>query len=209
MGRERETDTGVDMSTVDPSAEISPDAEVDPSARVWGLVQVREGARVGADCILGRGVYVDRGVSIGDRVKIQNLAQVYAPAIIEDGVFIGPAAVLTNDTYPRAVTPEGTLATADDWTSTGVVVREGASIGARVVCVAPVVVGRWAMVAAGATVVHDVPDYGLVAGTPARRIGWVGRAGRRLVDDDGVLRCPVTGATYVERDGVLTEGSDD
>ena len=122
---------------------------------------------------------------------------------------IGVAKEIKSDEYRVALTPAGALATTDDWTSARVVVREGASIGARAVCVAPVVVGRWAMVAAGATVVHDVPDFGLVAGTPARRIGWVGRAGRRLVDEDGVLRCPVTQTTYVERDGVLTEGSDD
>jgi UDP-2-acetamido-3-amino-2,3-dideoxy-glucuronate N-acetyltransferase len=196
------------MSPFDPSAEVSSAATVHPSAHVWGLAQVREGARIGAQCIVSRGVYIGSGVTIGDRVKIQNFAQIYEPAIIEDGVFIGPAVVLTNDLYPRAVTPDGRLATAKDWRPAGVTVRQGASIGARAVCVAPVVVGCWAMIAAGATVVRDVPDFALVAGTPARQIGWVGRAGHRLLDQGGRWRCPVTGANYVESNGILTEVDD-
>jgi acetyltransferase-like isoleucine patch superfamily enzyme len=171
---------------------------------VWHLAQVREGARVGASCIVGRGAYVGPGVVVGDRCKLQNHALVYEPAVLEDGVFVGPAAVLTNDRSPRAVTPEGALKTADDWDAVGVHVREGASIGARAVCVAPVVVGRWAMVAAGAVVTRDVADHALVAGVPARRIGWVGRAGTRLEEGtDGRLTCPQTGEVYVERDGAL------
>jgi UDP-2-acetamido-3-amino-2,3-dideoxy-glucuronate N-acetyltransferase len=121
-------------------------------------------------------------------------------------VFVGPAAVLTNDVYPRAVNPDGTLKSAHDWTAVGVEVREGASIGARAVCVAPVVVGRWATVAAGAVVTSDVPDFALVVGVPARRIRWVGRAGVPLEPvGDGEFRCPATDARYVEKDGVLTE----
>jgi UDP-2-acetamido-3-amino-2,3-dideoxy-glucuronate N-acetyltransferase len=107
--------------------------------------------------------------------------------------------VLTNDTFPRAVNPDGTLKSAHDWEPVGVVVREGASVGARAVCVAPVVVGRWATVAAGAVVTRDVPDFALVAGVPARRIGWVGRAGMRLTDEgEGRWSCPASGETYRE-----------
>ena len=93
---------------------------------------------------------------------------------------------------------------SDDWTQVGVTVRHGASLGARCVCVAPVTIGAWAMVAAGATVVRDVPDFALVAGTPARRIGWVGRFGVPLVaTEDGHWRCPESGELYEESDGVL------
>ena len=126
---------------------------------------------------MGRGAYVGSGVSVGDNCKIQNYALVYEPAVLEDGVFVGPAAVFTNDTFPRAINPDGTLKSAHDWEPVGVTCREGASIGARAVCVAPVTIGRWATVAAGAVVVHDVPDFALVAGVPARRIKWVGRSG--------------------------------
>jgi acetyltransferase-like isoleucine patch superfamily enzyme len=147
-------------------------------------------------------------VCLGDNVKLQNYALVYEPAQLADGVFIGPAAVLTNDEYPRSVTPDGRLKTGADWHAVGVAVGEGASIGARAVCVAPVTIGRWALVAAGAVVVKDVPDFALVVGVPARRIGWVGRAGVPLTaKGDGLFVCPQTDAVYFERDGRLTEGS--
>lgn len=191
---------------IDPTASVSPSAQLGEGTRVWGLAQVREEARLGRDCIVGRGAYVGVGVEIGDRVKIQNLAQVYEPAVVEDGVFLGPAVVLTNDEFPRAVRPDGTSKVADDWTAVGVTVREGASVGARAVCVAPVMIGRWAMVGAGATVVHDVPDFALVVGSPARRIGWVGRAGQRLEPvADGAWECPSTGARFEETDDRLVE----
>jgi acetyltransferase-like isoleucine patch superfamily enzyme len=192
---------------IDPTALVSPSARIGDRTRIWGLTQVREGADVGHDCTIGRHVYIGAGVHVGSNVKIQNLAQVYEPAVVHDGVFIGPAVVLTNDEFPRAVTPDGALKDASEWTPVGVTVLEGASVGARAVCVAPVTIGRWAMVGAGATVVRDVPDFALVVGTPARRIGWVGRAGRPLVEADGAWSCPVTGARYVERDGRLEESA--
>ena len=143
---------------------------------------------------------------VGDRCKVQNYALVYEPAVLEDGVFVGPAVVFTNDHFPRAVAPDGTLKTADDWDPVGVTVRTGASIGARAVCVAPVTVGRWALVAAGSVVVRDVPDFALVAGVPARFVRWVGRAGVPLAaNGPGRWRCPQTGAMYTETDGALTE----
>jgi UDP-2-acetamido-3-amino-2,3-dideoxy-glucuronate N-acetyltransferase len=197
------------VSPIDPTAEIAADAFVHPTATVWGLAQVREGTRIGAQSIVGRGAYVGTAVDIGARVKIQNLAMIYEPATVGDGAFIGPAAILTNDTYPRAITPSGEPVRASDWTSVGVAVREGASIGAGAVCVAPVTIGRWAMVAAGAIVIHDVPDFALVAGTPARQIGWVGRAGRRLVDDgNGRWHCAVTGERFHESAGLMQEEDD-
>jgi acetyltransferase-like isoleucine patch superfamily enzyme len=123
-------------------------------------------------------------------------------------VFVGPAAVFTNDHFPRSVDPEGRLKRGGDWEAVAVVVDEGASVGARSVCVAPVRIGRWALVAAGAVVTRDVPDFALVVGVPARRIGWVGRAGVRLTEREnasGVWECPETGALYDEKDGELVE----
>jgi UDP-2-acetamido-3-amino-2,3-dideoxy-glucuronate N-acetyltransferase len=188
-------------------ADVDPRATIGPGTTVWELAKVREHAQLGSGCVIGRGVYVGTGVRLGDNVKVQNYALVYEPAVVEDGVFIGPAVVLTNDTYPRAVNPDGSLKSASDWDAVGVTIRQGASIGARSVCVAPVTIGRWALVAAGATVVKDVPDFALVAGGPARQIGWVGKAGVRLTEvGDGRYRCPRTDEEYVlGPDGTLRE----
>ena len=147
----------------------------------------------------------DAGVEMGDSCKVQNYALVYEPARLGHGVFVGPAVVLTNDTYPRAINPDGTAKSAADWEAVGVIVDDGASIGARAVCVAPVHIGAWSLVAAGSVVTRDVPDHALVAGVPARQIGWVGRTGRRLEDDgSGLLVCPDTQQKYRESDGRLT-----
>jgi len=187
------------------SADVHVDASIGARCAVWDLAQVREGATVGAECVIGRGAYIGPGVRVGARVKIQNHALVYEPAILEDGVFVGPAAVLTNDTHPRAVNADGTPKGVSDWLRVGVTVRRGASLGARCVCVAPVTIGRWAMVAAGAVVTADVRDHALVVGVPARQIGWVGTAGWRLdLVDDRRWVCPRTGETYVELGGTLS-----
>ncbi|MCX4642391.1 MULTISPECIES: acyltransferase [unclassified Streptomyces] len=189
-------------------AQIDESVALGPGTAVWELAQIREQAVLGDNCVVGRGAYVGPGVRIGNGVKIQNHALVYEPAELGDGVFVGPAVVLTNDHNPRSVDPEGRPKQRDDWEPVRVTVAEGASLGARSVCVAPVRVGRWAMVAAGAVVTRDVPDFALVAGVPARRIGWVGRAGRRLrevPDSTGMWECPGTGALHAENDGVLTE----
>jgi acetyltransferase-like isoleucine patch superfamily enzyme len=189
-----------------PSADVDDRAEIGAGTSVWHLAQVRENAKIGENCVIGRGAYVGPGVPIGDNCKLQNYSLVYEPAVLEDGVFIGPAVVFTNDHYPRAVTPEGALKTGHDWEPVGVVVREGAAVGARSVCVAPLTIGRWALVAAGSVVTKDVPDFALVAGVPAKRIRWVGKVGEPLEDrGEGLFVCPKTGDEYVEIDGVLKE----
>jgi len=193
------------MARVEPSADVAQSAHLGEGTTVWHLAQVREDAVLGANCIIGRGAYVGTGVRMGDNCKLQNYALVYEPAVLEDGVFVGPAAVFTNDHFPRSITPDGMLKRGDDWEAVGVTVRTGASIGARAVCVAPVTIGAWALVAAGSVVTKDVPDFALVAGVPARRIRWVGRAGVPLDDrGGGHFTCPETGETYTERNGELT-----
>jgi acetyltransferase-like isoleucine patch superfamily enzyme len=182
-----------------PSADVDDRAEIGAGSSVWHLAQVRESAVLGANCIVGRGAYIGTGVVMGDNCKVQNYALVYEPASLAAGVFIGPAVVLTNDHYPRAVNPDGSLKSGHDWEPVGVTILEGASVGARATCVAPVTVGRWSLVAAGSVVVRDVPDFALVAGVPARRIRWVGRAGVPLEPaGDDLFRCPQTGALYRE-----------
>lgn len=184
-------------ATVKDTAQVADSAQLGDGTTVWELAQVREDAVLGESCVIGRGAYVGTGVRIGDRCKLQNYALVYEPATLGDGVFIGPAAVLTNDQYPRSVSPDGDLKRASDWQAVGVEIGDGASIGARAVCVAPLKVGAWSLVAAGAVVTRDVPSYALVAGVPAKRIGWVGRAGVRLAETEpGVWTCPETGDVY-------------
>ncbi|MDO5645569.1 MAG: acyltransferase [Dermabacter sp.] len=186
-------------------AEVAADARVGERSSIWHYAQIREGAQLGTDCVVGRGAYIGSGVRLGNACKVQNYALVYEPAQLADGVFVGPAVVFTNDHFPRAVNPDLSPKSAHDWEPVGVTVHEGASIGARAVCVAPVTVGAWALVAAGSTVVKDVPPHALVAGVPARRIGWVGRAGEPLTLAEGaaadpadeVWVCPATSERYV------------
>lgn len=192
------------MTHVEASADVAANARLGVGTAIWHLAQVREGATVGQNCTIGRGAYVGPGVRMGDNCKVQNYALVYEPAVLEDGVFVGPGVVFTNDQYPRATTPDGRLKQAPDWRPVGVIARQGASIGARAVCVAPVTIGAWALVAAGSVVIRDVPDFGLVAGVPAVRVGWVGRAGVPLERIADAWHCPRTGERYSERNDILT-----
>jgi acetyltransferase-like isoleucine patch superfamily enzyme len=195
-------------TTIAPSADVSDQAILGEGTKIWHLAQVREQANLGANCIVGRGAYVGTGVQIGENTKIQNYALVYEPAKLGKGVFIGPAVVLTNDTYPRSVSPDGSLKSAHDWTPVGVTIEDGASIGARAVCVAPLTIGRWATVAAGAVVTKDVPAFALMAGVPARRLGWVGKAGEPLRQEGDFWVCPATGAKYIEDGNSLKESEE-
>lgn len=179
------------------TADVSADATLGDGSKIWHYAQVREAAVLGENCIVGRGAYIGTGVTLGDNCKVQNYALVYEPARLADGVFIGPAVVLTNDHFPRAINADGSPKSAHDWVPVGVDVRRGASIGANSTCIAPVVIGEWALVGSGSVVVKDVPAFALVVGSPARRIGWVGKAGHPLAEaTPGEWVCPATGARY-------------
>ena len=184
-----------------PAADVSPQAVVGPGTRIWHQAQVQKGARLGANCIVGKGAYVDFDVTIGDNVKIQNGVYVYHGVTVEDGVFLGPGVILTNDKLPRAINPDGTLKTGDDWEVSPILIRRGASIGAGAVVLPGVTVGEFAMVGAGAIVTRDVPAHSLVYGNPARPHGYVCRCGRLLDElvistDQHQWKCEVCNEFY-------------
>ena len=194
------------MIRIHPTAEVSAEAEIGDCTSIWHYVQIREGVCIGSECIIGKNVYVDFGVQIGNRVKIQNNCSVYHGAELEDGVFLGPHVVLTNDTYPRAINPDGTLKGNADWEASPIHIGYGAAVGACSVILPGVTVGRFAVIGAGAVVTRDVPPHGLVVGNPARLIGHVCACGRRLTpeggaakgasSDGGDLICSACGARY-------------
>jgi acetyltransferase-like isoleucine patch superfamily enzyme len=181
---------------IHPTADVSPRATLGPGTKVWHQAQVREGAVLGRNCILGKGAYVDFGVQIGDNVKIQNRASVYHGVTLESGVFVGPHVIFTNDKLPRAVNPDGSLKSDDDWELGRILVKEGASLGAGSIIVTGVTIGRFAMIGAGAVVTKDVPDHGLVYGNPAKLAGYMCACGHKMQqadDTSNMWRCPVCG----------------
>lgn len=182
---------------IHPTAEVHPSAQIGEGTSIWNQCQVRENTVIGANCILGKDSYIDFGVRIGDNVKIQNGALVYHGTTLESGVFVGPGAIFTNDKLPRAINPDGTLKSDDDWVVGETTVRYGASIGAGAVILPGVSVGRFALVGAGAVVTKDVPDHGLVLGNPARLAGYACKCAAKLVKkDSGAYECPNCGEHY-------------
>lgn len=165
---------------IHPTADVSPDASVGEGTSIWHQAHVREGARIGEQCIIGKGVYVGAGVSIGNRVKIQNYVSVYEGLTIEDGVMVGPHVCFTNDMLPRAINPDGSLKSGEDWELIPTHVGEGAGLGANATIRCGIKIGKWAMIGAGSVVTRDVPDFGLVYGNPARLRGFVCKHGARL-----------------------------
>jgi len=185
---------------IHPTADVAATAEIGPGTSIWNQAQVREGARIGADCVIGKNVYVDVGVVVGDRVKVQNNSSLYHGVTLEDGVFIGPHVCFTNDRLPRAINSDGSPKTDADWEVSPTVVRHGAALGANCTILAGTTIGRWALVGAGSVVTHDVADFELVVGNPARRVGSACRCGQRLPDGaDGTPfsgSCPRCGEAF-------------
>lgn len=169
------------MSTfIHETAEVSPRATIADDCKVWRQAHIREDAVLGEGCIIGAGVYVGAGVHLGRNCKVQNNALLYEGVTLADGVFVGPQVCFTNDYLPRAVNPDLSLKSADDWHVGSTQVCEGASVGAQSVVVTGVTIGRWALIGAGSVVTRDVPDHALVYGSPARVQGWVCYCARRL-----------------------------
>jgi len=172
------------MVFIHKTADVHESVKILEGTKVWNLVQIREGAEIGRNCVLSKNVYIDHHVKIGNNVKIQNNCSIYYETILEDGVFIAPHVIFTNDKVPRAVNPDGTLKTGGsegkDWMIGKIHVKEGASIGTNSTILTDITIGKWAMVGAGSVVTKNVPDHGLVVGVPAKLRGFVCKCGFKL-----------------------------
>ena len=174
--------------SIHPTAVVDEGAEIGEGTSIWHFVHVSTGAKIGAGCSLGQNVFVARGVRLGDGVRVQNNVSIYEGVEVEDGAFLGPSCVFTNVTNPRSF-----VSRKHEYKRTRV--GRGASVGANAVIVCGHDLGEHCFVGAGAVVTKDVPPYALVVGNPARRIGWMSRAGVRLPDGADVA-CPETGERY-------------
>jgi UDP-2-acetamido-3-amino-2,3-dideoxy-glucuronate N-acetyltransferase len=170
------------------SAYVDEPVKIGAGTKIWHFVHILAGCDIGRNCIFGQNVMVGPNVKIGDRCKIQNNVSIYQGIELEDGVFCGPSAVFTNVNNPRAM-----IERKAEFAPT--LVKRGATIGANATIVCGHTLGEYCFVAAGAVVTADVPAYALMAGVPARRIGWMSAAGRKLGPD---LVCPETGSRYSE-----------
>jgi len=181
-----------------PEPFIDPSANLSARVKIWAGTQIREDASIGEGTSIGQYCYIGPGVVIGKNCSIQNQALIYEPTVLHDEVFIGPRVVVTNDLNPRATNSRGSRKSEKDWSASAAEILDGASLGAGVICVGPIRIGEWAMVAAGAVVTRDVGSYELVAGIPARKIGWVGQAGFKLREvGPSTFVCPSSGQTYL------------
>jgi len=180
------------MSTINENAFVHESSYVDDNVsigsgtKIWHFSHILSNCDIGEDCSLGQNVVIGPNVSVGSRVKIQNNVSVYEGVTLEDGVFCGPSCVFTNVNNPRSE-----IVRKDEYRKT--VVRRGASIGANATIICGHDLGEYCFIAAGAVITKEVPAYALMVGTPAKRIGWMSKAGGRLADD---LICPIDGTAY-------------
>ena len=177
------------------SSYIDEDVVIGKNTKIWHFCHIQSGARIGERCSMGQNINISNHVKIGNGVKIQNNVSVYEGVEIEDDVFCGPSCVFTNDLTPRAKFPKGNAGYKKT------LIKQGASIGANATIVCGHTIGSWALIAAGAVVTKDVPDYALMGGVPAKQIGWVCQCGQIL---DKTLRCSECGKRYkhIENDRI-------
>jgi UDP-2-acetamido-3-amino-2,3-dideoxy-glucuronate N-acetyltransferase len=183
-----------DLFFVHESAYVDDGCEIGAGTKIWYFSHICRGSRIGQNCIVGQNVMIGPDVTVGDQCKVQNNVSLYPGVVLEDGVFCGPSCVFTNVINPRAE-----IERKNELRST--VVGRGATIGANATIVCGHQLGAYSFIAAGAVVTHDVPAHALMAGVPARQVGWMSHAGYRLTPD---LTCPVSGQQYIlEADGGL------
>ncbi len=170
----------VNKAFIHSTARVSEEAQIGDGTYIWDNAQVREHATIGSNCRIGKGVYIDHDVTIGNNVKIQNYSSIYHGVTIKDGVFIGPHVSFTNDKFPRAINPDGSIKDGSDWSLALTIVEYGASLGACSVILPGIVIGRFAAVGAGSVVTKSIEDYILVCGNPARFHSFICECGRKM-----------------------------
>jgi len=188
------------MGYIHPTADVDPGSTIGEKTYIWQNVQVRTQAKIGSECIIGKGAFIDFGAIIGNRVKIQNYANVFRGVTIEDGVFIGPSVCFTNDMYPRSVNLNGELQDYRDWKCYETLVKTGAGIGAGSIIVCNTTIGKWAIIGSGSVVTRDIPDYALAYGNPAKVKGFVCPCGNKLAErknmgEEEAVTCPACNTT--------------
>jgi UDP-2-acetamido-3-amino-2,3-dideoxy-glucuronate N-acetyltransferase len=174
---------------VHPSSFVDQPCTIGEGTKIWHFCHVMTDAVIGRDCTIGQNVFVASGVRVGDHCKIQNNVSLYTGVVLEEHVFCGPSMVFTN-----VVNPRSEVVRKDEYKPT--LVKRGASIGANATIVCGVTIGSYAFVGAGAVVTHDVPDFALVVGNPARRAGWMCRCGAKLEAAGERPRCDTCGTVY-------------
>ena len=168
------------------SAFVSDKAIIGEGTKIWNQVQVRENAQIGKNCILSKNVYIDFDIKIGNNVKVQNNVSVYHGVTIEDGVFVGPHVCFTNDKNPRAINPDETLKSGDDWEVSKILIKKGASIGANATILPGVTIGEFALIGAGSVVTKNVPNFMIVYGNPAKLNGYVCKCGKKINKENNI-----------------------
>ncbi|HEY1576213.1 MAG TPA: Gfo/Idh/MocA family oxidoreductase [Terracidiphilus sp.] len=178
---------------IHPTAAVDEPCNIGQGTKIWHYTHILRGATIGERCIFGQNCQVAENVTIGDNVKVQNNVSIYAGALIEDDVFLGPSCVLTNVTNPRSQVNRHSLYERT-------IFKRGATVGANATIICGIELGRYCFIGAGAVISKDVPDYALVVGNPGRQIGWMSRHGHRLANPDanGIMRCPESGFRYKE-----------
>src|SRR5215469_4323147 len=170
------------------TAIVDQGAQIGEGTRIWHWTHVQSNSVIGEHCSLGQNVYVGKAI-IGNNVKIQNNVSVYDAVVLEDDVFCGPSMVFTN-----VINPRSHVVRKHEYKTT--LVRKGATIGANAVIVCGNTIGQYSMVGAGSVVTHDVPDFALVVGNPARQVGWMCQCGVRLPRANGEMQCGICGSAY-------------
>lgn len=175
------------------TAEVHKDARIGKGTKIWHNSQILKDARIGEQCTIGHNCLIGEGAILGNGVKIQTNTDVWNKVTLEDYVFVGPSAVFTNDLTPRAKYPKP----KEKWLPT--LVREGATIGANATVVCGSIIGKWAFIGAGAVVRGVIPDYAIVAGVPAKIIGWMCECGNRIAFREGKAACDNCGREYLKK----------